>query len=300
VEPSGFCNFKCKFCPHWLDPDALIKDVMEIETFDKILSDIDKFPVNLKVLRFIGTGEPLLNKDLPLFAEKARKSGKIERLELTSNASLFDSAIARILCPYLDKIIVSIEGLSDSDYIEFAGTPIKFSKIVDNVKQLYDARGKCEVYVKIHSSAIRGESEKELFFDTFLPISDKAFVENLVDLWPETHSQLTSDGEARFGGSVISKKVCAQIFKSMMVNANGDVVPCCVDFQRKLMIGNVKDQSLLSIWDSDTLRILRSEHLCFNKDKIEVCRDCSYNNYSDVDYLDPYVVEIMDRFNTVS
>ena len=300
LEPSGLCNFKCKFCPQYLDPDALIKDMMGLETYLKVIQDIEEFPQNLKVLRFIGTGEPLLNKDLPIFAQIARKSRKIERIELTSNASLFNSQIANAICPYLDKIIISIEGLNDESYLEFAGTAIKFNKIVDNVRQLYESSGQCEIYVKIHSSAIRNQSDKDLFLDTFLPVSDKAFIENLVNLWPETESKLSSKSNARYGGGVISKKVCAQIFKSMMINANGDIVPCCVDFKRKLMIGNVMSQSLLSIWKSDSLRELRLKHLCFNKDKISVCKDCSYNDYSDVDYLDPYVDEILNRFKLVS
>ena len=300
MEPSGFCNFKCKFCPHYLDPDALIKDTMELKTFLKIIKDIEEFPQSLMVLRFIGTGEPLLNKNLPIFCRIAQKSRKISRLELTTNASLLNSKIVSAICPYLDKIIISIEGLNDESNLEFAGTCIKFNKIVDNIRQLYESSGKCEIYIKIHSSAIRNQSDKDLFLGTFLPISDKAFIENLVDLWPEAESELASKSDARYGGGVISKKVCAQIFKSMMINANGDVVPCCVDFKRKLMIGNVMSQSLFSIWKPDSLRELRSKHLCLNKDKIELCKDCSYNDYSDVDYLDPYVDEILNRFMSVS
>ena len=295
VEPSGYCNFKCTFCPHYLDPDSLTKDTMSLATFEKIISDISSFQSPLTVLRLIGTGEPLLNKNIVEFARLARNSSGIKAVELTTNASLLKPQLALSLSPYLDRIIVSVEGLDDSSYLKYSGMKVRFSDIVHNVRRLYEVRSGCQVYVKIHGDAVSSERDAALFYETFLPISDKAFIENLVDLWPETPTDYRSSQKARFGGQLTAKTVCSQIFKSMMINANGDIVPCCVDYQRKLILGNVLQASLSQIWHSQQLNLLRRNHLLGKKSCIAPCSECSYNDGSDVDNIDAFASEILPR-----
>lgn len=297
VEPSGYCNFKCTFCPHYLDPDGLTKDFMELKTFEKIIEDISHFPEPLKVLRLIGTGEPLLNKNILDFAHLASQSSSIDAVELTTNASLLTCAISSQITAHLSRIIVSIEGLSDDAYLKYSGSKYKFDSIVHNVEMLYAHRGNCLVYVKIHSDAISSSLDREFFYKTFLPISDNAFIENLVDLWPEQRIEGLSNTESRFGGDMPHKKVCAQIFKSMMVNANGEVVPCCVDYQRKLKLGSVLETSLATIWNSRQLYALRRKHLMGAKETFAPCAECSYNDGSDVDDIDAYSDAILARMS---
>ena len=50
---------------------------------------------------------------------------------------------------------------------------------------------------------------------------------------------------------------CPQIFKSLQVNANGVVIPCCIDWSLKNNLGNIDNQSLIDIWNGKILRDLR-------------------------------------------
>ena len=43
LETSGFCNLKCKFCPHFTAPDGLTKDNMSLELFEKLITDMKGF-----------------------------------------------------------------------------------------------------------------------------------------------------------------------------------------------------------------------------------------------------------------
>ena len=294
VELSGFCNLKCKFCPHYIDPDNLIKDTMSQETFDNLILGI-KGLKKIKVIRLIGTGEPLLNKKFLAFAQQIKEANVCERLELTTNALLLKKEEYRLnLTKYLDKIIISIEGLDEQAYLDVAGTKIKFEELVKNIHLLYQNKRNCNIYIKIHNSAIKDEMDLKKFHKFFGNSCDEIFVENLVNLWPETISNLGFDAGYRFGGEAKPQKVCTQIFKSMMVNANGDVVPCCVDFKRVNKISNINEEPLSIIWNSKKMNSMRQMHLLGKGGEISPCNDCSYYQ-SDPDNIDDYANDILAR-----
>ena len=294
VELSGHCNFQCKFCPHYTSPEDLIKDNMTLDLFKKMLVDMaDLKP--LKVIRYIGTGEPLLNKNFLEMVRLAKESGVAERYELTTNGVLLSlKKYQNEIAKHLDRIIISIEGLSDESYFDITGQKVNFEELVGNIKQLYLNKGKCDIYIKIHNDAIKNEDDLKFFHDTFAEISDQIFVENLVNLWPETVSNLGLDAGFRFGGSAKPQKVCTQIFKSMMINANGEVVPCCVDFKRINVIGNINNQTLSSIWNGKIENEIRIKHLSGKGGEMRPCNSCEYF-YSDLDNIDEYADAILSR-----
>ena len=82
------------------------------------------------------------------------------------------------------------------------------------------------------------------------------------------------------------RKVCVQIFKGLQICADGDVVPCCVDWERVNLLGNIKDIPFNELWAGQQLKDLQNGHLCGNKDKISPCSDCTMNDYGEPDNLD--------------
>ena len=296
VEVSGFCNLKCKFCPHFLDPESLMKDNMGFEIFKKIVDDIESLG-RLKVLRLIGTGEPLLNKKFLEMAHYAWKSTSVDKLELTTNGILLKKEeYHKNLTKYLDRIIISIEGLDEHAYLDVAGTKINYTELVENIRKLYENKRECTIYIKIHNNAIKNENDLNLFHKYFGEICDEIYVENLVNLWPETISNLGFDAGHRFHEADLKQTVCTQIFKAMMVNANGDVVPCCVDFKRVNNLGNISNTSIAEIWKSQKLEEMRKTHLLGKGSTISPCNECSYYQ-SDVDNIDKHKDEILKRIS---
>jgi radical SAM protein with 4Fe4S-binding SPASM domain len=82
------------------------------------------------------------------------------------------------------------------------------------------------------------------------------------------------------------KKVCVQIFKGLQVCADGDVVPCCVDWDRVNLLGNINKSPLKELWLGHQMKELQNEHLKGNKDKIAPCSGCTMNDYGELDNLD--------------
>jgi radical SAM protein with 4Fe4S-binding SPASM domain len=295
VEPSGYCNLKCKFCPHGISPDLLKKSFMSVNVFGKLVDDMLMFPDKAKLLRVCGNGEPLMNKHLPDMLRLAAQEKVAPRIELLTNGLLINDDLAQLLPKYASRIICSVEGLSDEDYKRFCGANVDFRKFLEKLDALYAQRNNCTIHIKIHHEAVKTEEDEKRFFEIFGGRCDEIFIEKLVPMWPQLDAQYAST-QFRWGDeAVVGRKVCAQIFKGLQVQADGDVVPCCVDWKRKNLLGNIQSDRLVDIWNGDKLNRLQMNHLGGRKDTIEPCRDCKMNDYCEVDNIDNSACECRDR-----
>lgn len=303
IEPSGYCNFRCKFCPQGLYQGRLKKENLTLETAKRVVDEVENWGGGKwKKIRITGMGEPLINPKLINILKYIRKRDIADCLELITNGYLLDENYCKELPKYLDIIRISINGLSDEEYCEVTGSKVNFEELVLKISELYSKRGNCKIYIKIHSNAVQTQERAERFFGIFDLISDEIAIENLSDIWPGFKSELCSKNKkfrysldgAGFGTSLY-KSVCPQIFKSLQIYANGDVGPCCVDWERKLCLGNLKEKRLSDIWNGKELFDLRMQHLELEKDRISVCRECMANNYMEIDNLDYAIQEIKNR-----
>jgi len=300
VEASSFCNLECTFCPHHLDPKNLNKANMEFSIFKKIIDDLQFFESDLQMLRMCGTGDPLFNKDLPSMLDYATAHRKFKKFELITNGLLINEAKnLEALTSNLSRLIISIEGLSDEDYQKFTNRNVRFLNFVKKLKKLYERRQGCKIHIKIHNSVVMEMQRRELFFEIFSDICDEIYIENLVDLWPETDSSYVPKTEHRFDEQEIDKiTVCSQIFKTMQINSDGSVIPCSIDWQAKNNLGNIKDFSLKELWNGDTIRELRLKHLKGMRFNFSPCANCSFNEFSDTDNIDESADSILKRIDT--
>jgi len=297
IELSGYCNFKCIFCPHGVEGAVLKKDLMSIKIFKKLIDDLSAFPDKIELLRFSGNGEPLLNKDIIKMLQYAKEQNVAKRIELITNGILLTDDLIKNLPRFLDRIIISIDGLSSEDYQRISKVNINFQNLLNNLGALYIHKNKCVIHIKTHNEAVLSEDKKKTFFNMFSNRCDEIFIENLVPIWPQLNTPYFANfiNKFRFEGRVVKRKVCPQIFKSLQIQADGEVLPCCVDWKRVNVLGNINKDSLFEIWNGRKLRKLQIEHLIGNKDKIEPCKDCVMNEYSEVDDIDPYADELYKK-----
>lgn len=295
VDPSSACNFRCKFCP--TGDRQLIKDTgrwqgtMKFDLYTKIIDDLKEFDRPLKVLRLYKEGEPLLNPNLPDMIRYAKRSGMADYIDTTTNGSLLTNDLSlRLVEAGLDRINISVDAMSDIQFLEFTKTKVNFDNYVDNIRFLYDNRQQCEICVKIAGDFL-SDDEKKHFFDVFGDISDRIFIENTAPCWPEF------DVEERTGVT-ISKGIydnplsvvntCPYIFYSMSVNSDGSVSLCFLDWARKLIIGDVRTQSLHDIWFGKILYNYQMTNLKGGRIKSPVCSSCGQLSHCLPDNIDPY------------
>jgi radical SAM protein with 4Fe4S-binding SPASM domain len=66
---------------------------------------------------------------------------------------------------------------------------------------------------------------------------------------------------------------CEYVFSTLVVNSNGDVVPCCYDIHSEHVMGNVYRQPLAEIWLGRKFRDFR-RRVSARRDDIAICRHC--------------------------
>jgi radical SAM protein with 4Fe4S-binding SPASM domain len=219
------------------------------------------------------------------------------RLEMITNGILLRDKHFETLGKNLTRLIVSIEGLDSTDYLNFTQRKIDFQSFVARLKEFSTIKDRsCTLHIKIHNSAVTTQERLARFHELFYDIADEIYVENLINLWPNLISNLGINTGHRFvTKNPESQIACAQIFKSMQINFDGKVMPCCIDWQTINVIGNVESNSLIEIWNGERIRRLQMKHLNGERKSFLPCAKCTMNEESDVDSFDHALDSIKGR-----
>lgn len=303
VDPASACNFQCTFCP--TGHRGMIRDTgryqgaMRYELFTKIVDDLGAFGKPIRVLRLYKDGEPFLNKRLAEMVAYAKASGNVEYIDTTTNGTfLTPDRIGPVLEAGLDKINISVDGMTNAQYRTFTGFDFDFERFVQNVKWLYANKGDCEVMIKIPGELIT-EAQRQEFYDTFGDHCDRIFIENFAPCWPEFDIEAHTGIKIRDGiyqQPVSQTDTCPYIFYSISVNADGLVSSCFLDWGRKLVVGDVRQDSLRAIWNSEAMNALRLQHLEGRRCENAVCNACGQLSHCLPDNIDAHRPQILDRF----
>lgn len=302
IDPSNVCNFKCKFCPtgnyETIRNTGRWQGHMNFSLYKKIINDLREFDKPLKVLRLYKEGEPLLNKHFEDMVHYAKESGYVNYIDTTTNGYLLTSdRIKSIIDSGIDRINISVVGVSDAQFLEFAGIKIDFDKYIKNIINLYDSKGDCEICIKT-TGDFMSEDEKNHFFNTFGDYADRIFIENVAPCWPEF------DVENRLGVNITrgiydqpigNVNTCPYIFYMTSINSDGSASLCFLDWARKLIIGNIRKQSLKEIWEGDILFQYQIDHLCGKRKDNIVCRQCGQLSHCLPDNIDQYIDVLKER-----
>lgn len=308
---TNLCNLSCKFCYH---NDPATKNLFESkakfiewEPFVKIINDLKQFPKKLKVFRLSASGEPFLHPDYVKMLEYVHEMDIADRLEVFTNGLLLTKELSDgLINAGLNKIIFSIEALSDEGYFELCGRRIDFENLVRNIKYLYDNKGdKLKIHVKMADMGLKNKAEEERFYDIFGDICDEIFIEHIIPISLESVKseiiKLTPE-ESRdkdiLGNKIIDRKVCPFIFTTMIIGSNLKCQLCNRDTFCSMPAGDANVENLYNIWNGPTFNNLRKAHLKNGRKSVPYCRDCTNIIYTPNDNIDEYAQQILDRFES--
>jgi radical SAM protein with 4Fe4S-binding SPASM domain len=285
--PIYACNFKCEYCFHATAKNTrgFVSDwpVMKMGLYRKCIDDMALFENRLKVLRFVGMGEPLLHKNISEMIEYAVANNVAEKVELLTNGSLLKPAMSdSLIAAGLSRLVVSLQGISKEKYKSISKVDIDFDELVANIQYFYNKRAKTHLYIKIVDYALGGTDDQIRFFETFGDICDTIAVENAVPIMPGVdYSKVlkTADGKkTQFGLPVGSIQVCPQPFFTMQINPDGKVVPC-YQISYPGIMGDVNHQSVREIWNGEGYRSFRLKMLEGRAKASHVCAQCNFIAY---------------------
>ena len=265
IEPTNYCNLNCVFCFQSNNAMTREKGMMEYKLFKKFIDDVETFKPEV-ILHH--SGESFLHNDLFKFIRYAKK--KDFKVGMTTNGTLLSKNNFEILTTGIDGINISFAGVDDEDYINVRNKDT-FEKIKNDTILLASKKISGNVKTKININIILTDDNKDKiqkfknYFESIDGI-DKVIIRNLMN-W---HGKVSVDSLAcqpdELKNMVLNIKemflikitgLCPAVYLSAGVLCDGTVVPCCVDFNGSIPLGNINNQTFLDIWNGKRYQTLR-------------------------------------------
>ena len=309
IEITRTCNFKCYYCMHStkgipggeFEKNKLIVDHMPFELFKDISKQICAMNPQPKRVLLLGLGEPFMYPYIIEGIKQLRKDGYLGRLDMITNASLIDKAMAdKLVSSGLSKLIISLQGMDEITYKEVCGYKINFDEFVQNLKYLYENRGDMHIYIKIMDNMLHSEEDKKSFFEIFGSISDTCNIEHLVvnQVQMGDHDGKVDHLLNIHSDEILPMEICSKPFYQIQIYPDGDVLACPISGAPKVFtIGNVYEESLMEIWNGSRRRnvlekFLRDRKLAYGP--CEICESIHCVSRPE-EIIDNHVDEIRER-----
>ena len=273
-ETNTVCNAACTFCPY---PQMTKRPRMP---WSMILYIIEQVAASSSTICPFLYQEPLLEKRLVAILDNIKQFNPKCETVIFSNMSVMTPELAReiIESQLLDRLVVSYYAPNKYVY-ELLQPPLNFEQTAQNIRDFMTLRRslkRSKPSVTLHYITIPPLVEHaEQFFKEWTPVVDKVgFVH-----YDTFHGVKPVIDETPYYGAPLAEVMvpCQRVWSQLNVLSNGDVVPCCLDFNGEVVLGNVEEKTLREIWLDEPYQTLRQSHV--NGDIPELCRECTVYKY---------------------
>lgn len=259
IELVNRCNLKCVMC--YTEHHGKRKTTLDEAAIQKVLDEcrdngLPAFVVGL-------AAEPLLYKGVRDVLRQAKAAGIMD-IFLGTNGTLLDEELAEFLVEeQIERIEISVDAATRETYRKIRGKD-EFDLVTGNIERLLAvkaARGSRFPIVRL-CFCIQGPNigERRAFLERWKGRVDYIDFQRLVD-----HGGLTTLIETGDMPGLDEIKLestyCAYPFNSLHVYSDGNVAPCCAYFgkNKDMILGNVRDTSLVEMWNGERINKLRDE-----------------------------------------
>lgn len=278
IEITNVCNLDCNFCPR----TQRKPEFMSIELFCRILNQIKE---HTDYLYFHVKGEPLLHLDIDKFLDISHERGF--KVNITTNGTLINKVKDKLLMkPGLRQVNVSLHSFDGNEMKQDKHEYIK--NIIDFTKE---ARLVSDVIISMRLWNLEennvGNSHRKINNEILdhieqefnlpykiqekvepgrgIKIADKVYLNLEYKFqWPDLN--VTEDDGLGF---------CYGLRNQVAILVDGTVVPCCLDGEGIINLGNIKEEHFSNIIESErAVRIIEG----FSKREAveDLCRKCGY------------------------
>ncbi|NLZ49186.1 MAG: radical SAM protein [Clostridiales bacterium] len=277
IEITNVCNLSCSFCPKTMRK----AHTMDIDSFKKILDEVkpytDYIYLHLK-------GEPLLHPNLPEFLDLCAE--REFKVNITTNGTLLSRIKDKIIRkPSIRQVNISLHSFDANENSITMGEYLK--EVLDFVKEALE---KTNIIIALRlwnldSNASKGERERnrELLsiIEDYFKLPYKIEEENTRNRGIKIAERLYLNQDIEFKWPALeereygNKGTCHGLKDQIGILADGTVVPCCLDGEGLINLGNLSEKSFKDIIASErTQNMLEG----FFKGELreELCRKCGY------------------------
>ena len=260
IETTNRCNASCSFCPN----NSLARNrlTMSDELFKKIISDCMEF--NPEYIEPFLNGEPLMDSKIFERITYIRENLPETKIKLYTNGNLLTPEKTDLLAQIgIEELFVSINSLNCSKYMEVMGLDLK--KTLSNMEYLINKRD--FVANKIVFRMTRTNDTSLFEQDQFIRYCDELGVKSYIV------------GLFNYKGSIesdlpIPNYPCEHI-ERVDILSNGNVTLCCMDQEGEYSWGNVKNSSILEIFNGKKASLYKNLHREGKRNHIAPCYSCN-------------------------
>ena len=297
IDPADVCNFKCDFCFQCKSKSFKGK-IMSVDLFEKVLLQLKEFEQPINVIQLFALGEPLLNKNVPLFIERIKDEQVAREVKITTNGSLITHPlIDELMDAGLDELIISLNGLCDDDFQRIANAKVSFDKLFDNIKYLYTKKRNCHVHIKIIGDYFSKEAQN-FFVEQVGEYADTINIDGVTNHWSGLTSTEKAQQQYDVGESTFKEwPICSLCFYELVIHSDGTVSPCAADWRKdEDNLGNIMNSSLKEIWQSEKRNNMLVSFLKGTDNPYKACRECEYPNAGAGVNLEPYKEMLLKKY----
>ena len=274
IELNASCNLSCPMCPISAE-SAKGKGKatwFSIDLYREII--LDGVKNGLKALKLNYINEPLVRDDLYEFIEFAHNNGVLDIYLSTNGLLMTEEVSERLIKSGLSRIQISVDAITSETY-EKMRPGGDFQAVINNIYALLAVRRAMDsITPLIRVNIVRtniNEHEVEDFVSFW---SDKVDMVGIQEFVKPPISSKKIDSKTS-----INKKDkgfrCSFPFKQIVINNEGEVLPCCTFWGEKLSLGNInQSSSIKELWNSQNMKERRELHKNGKYYDNEVCRSC--------------------------
>ena len=266
IEITNICNLSCSFC----SIDNRIKDKVSVKNFEEIMKKIDKYTdyIYLHV-----KGEPLLHPELKELLDIANKYNK--QVNITTNGTLLKDKIDILSHPAIRQINISLHSENNKEnYLEDINSCVEKLKdkiIVLRYWTLKDNKlneistGIVNKIIKYYN--LSTDTVNKIEKENHIKLRDNLYLDKQNEfIWPS----LDNDYYNEIG-------TCYALKDQLAILVDGTIVPCCLDSNGVIKLGNIYETDLETVINSDRfqnmLKNFQNRKACE-----ELCKHCSFKD----------------------
>lgn len=237
VETINRCNGTCPFCPANRHDESRPFAKMSDNVFNSIVNELSSWKGWDGVLSLYVNNEPFMDTTMCDKLIKVRKALPKARMLVFTNGSLLDENKLMVMSKAVDELIIN-------------NYSTKYSLTEEN-RRTYQ-------YVKKNS---------EKFKDIKIVIQKRYANEYLTN-----RAGAAPNKKEAVGGVNLP---CLMPFTDLTIYPSGQIGLCCSDVLETMDLGNIKENSLLSIYNNEHFRHIR-EQMILGRKNIPICANCDF------------------------
>jgi radical SAM protein with 4Fe4S-binding SPASM domain len=268
IEPTNYCNADCISCPS--SRSSRPKGHMDFNLFQRIIDDASGIGVEL--VHLFLHGEPLLHPRIVEMIGYLKSKGIAFHMT-TNGVPMNEEKIRGILGSGVnnaDHVTFSILGASRAVHNNIFRREF-YDRAVENLLLFLDLRKKLGVNGPVIETVFyrmpENEHEEDEFVEKWRGVVDHVRMAGDIS---RSFSEYKLNGESL----AVRSNPCVNLWQKMTVFWNGDVTMCIQDVDGDWVLGNLNEQSISEIWNSEKLLAIKRNHKGMQFEDLPFCHTC--------------------------